>query len=51
MMSAVLYRVSPYDARSYLAVVVTFILVAALSSWFPARRAAALPPSALLRDE
>jgi ABC-type lipoprotein release transport system permease subunit len=39
------------DPATYSAMVLLFLLIAGLSSWLPARRAAALDPAKTLRDE
>lgn len=46
---AMLYGVQPTDPASFVGVAVVLILVAAVASWLPARRAAAIPPAEVLR--
>jgi predicted permease len=48
---SLLFRVSPYDPSSLTAGVVILALSAALSSWWPARRAATINPAVSLREE
>jgi ABC-type antimicrobial peptide transport system permease subunit len=50
-MSSVLYRVSPYHAATYIAVLAIFTLAAIFAAWIPARRAASVAPAVVLRDE
>ena len=50
-MKAVLYDVSPIDPLTYGAVSAGLILVAALASYLPARRAARVDPAQTLRAE
>jgi predicted permease len=51
LMKAMLVGVRASDPATYAAMVVLFLLIAALSSWIPARRAAALDPVKALREE
>ena len=48
---SVLYAVTATDPVAYATVAATLLAVAALASWVPARRAAALQPAAALRVE
>jgi ABC-type antimicrobial peptide transport system permease subunit len=48
---AFLYDVSPSDPATLSAVAATLVLVTALATWIPARRAARLDPVATLRHE
>jgi predicted permease len=50
-MTSLLFQVTPTDAATYLAVSAFLLAVAALASWLPARRAAALDPLTALRRE
>ncbi|HLJ48317.1 MAG TPA: ABC transporter permease [Bryobacteraceae bacterium] len=49
--SSMLVGVKPTDPATFAAIAVLFLLIAALSSWVPAHRAAALDPITALRDE
>ncbi len=51
LMSAMLVGVKPTDPATFGIVAVLFLLVAAIASWLPARRAAALDPVHALREE
>jgi putative ABC transport system permease protein len=51
LMKAMLIGVRASDPATYGAMVLLFLLIAALSSWIPARRAAALDPVKALREE
>lgn len=51
LMKAMLVGVGTTDPATYVAMVVLFLGIAALSSWIPARRAAALDPVKALREE
>ena len=51
LMKAMLVGVRASDPTTYVVMVVLFLLIAALSSWIPARRAAALDPVKALREE
>jgi len=46
-----LIGVKPTDPLTFVAMVLLFLSIAAVSSWVPARRAAALDPTSALRDE
>jgi predicted permease len=50
MMSALLVGVRPTDPLTFGAMALVFFAIAALSSWLPARRAAALDPTIALRE-
>jgi len=51
IMKSMLVEVKPTDPATFAAIGVLFFLIAAFASWLPARRAAALDPSAALREE
>jgi putative ABC transport system permease protein len=51
LMKAMLIGVRASDPATYGGMVLLFLLIAALSSWMPARRAAALDPVKALREE
>ena len=51
LMKAMLIGVRATDPATYAVMVLLFLLIAALSSWIPARRAAALDPVKALREE
>lgn len=51
LMKAMLVGVRASDPATYAVMVLLFLLIAALSSWIPARRAAALDPVKALREE
>lgn len=46
-----LSRVKATDPVSFVLIAALFVSVAALASWIPGRRAAALDPNVALRDE
>jgi putative ABC transport system permease protein len=46
-----LVGVRPTDPLTFAAMVLLFLLIAAVSSWLPARRAALVDPTKALRDE
>lgn len=50
-LATLLYGVSRYDPFTYIAVVALLFMVAAGSTWLPARRAATVDPSITLRSE
>jgi putative ABC transport system permease protein len=50
-MSTMLVGVRPTDPLTFVAIAVLFMTIAGLSSWLPARRAAALDPNVALREE
>jgi predicted permease len=49
--SAMLHGVAPHDPYTYAAAAAALSLAAALASWWPARRAAAVDPNVALRQE
>lgn len=49
LMTTMLVDVKPADPITYIAVAIGFLLIAALSAWIPARRAAGLDPMNALR--
>ena len=51
LMSAMLVGVHPTDPATFAVVGILFLLVAAMASWLPARRAASLDPAKALREE
>jgi ABC-type antimicrobial peptide transport system permease subunit len=51
LLSAQLYGVAPLDAATFASVPVVLMLVAALASWLPARRAARISPLIALRND
>jgi ABC-type antimicrobial peptide transport system permease subunit len=51
LMSSLLFRVSPLDSATYVAVSVVLVAAAVLASYLPARRAAALDAVEALRAE
>jgi predicted permease len=51
LLRAMLVGVQPTDPATFCVVAILFLLVAALASWVPARRAAALDPARALREE
>ena len=51
LMKAMLIGVRATDPTTYAVMVLLFLLIAAISSWIPARRAAALDPVKALREE
>jgi putative ABC transport system permease protein len=50
-MTKLLVGVTPTDPLTFVTITVVFFAIAALASWIPAYRAAALDPSAALREE
>jgi hypothetical protein len=50
-MTSMLVGIKATDPVTFAAMAVLFFLIAALATWVPARRAAALDPSAALREE
>jgi len=51
VMRSLLYDVEPTDAASVAAVALVIVVVAALASWWPARRAMQVDPLSLLRED
>jgi putative ABC transport system permease protein len=51
LLSAMLFGVSPEDLTTYEIVSVALMAVAAMASWVPARRAAAIDPASAMRPE
>ena len=50
-MTSMLVGIKPTDPLTFAAMAALFLLIAGLATWMPARRAAALDPSAALREE
>src|SRR5580700_8193654 len=50
-MTSMLVGIKPTDPLTFFAMVIFFLLIAALATWVPARRAAALDPLNALREE
>jgi ABC-type antimicrobial peptide transport system permease subunit len=51
VVASLLFDVSPYDAITLVSGSVIFLAVAALATWVPSSRAAAIPPAVALRAE
>ncbi|HTS24547.1 MAG TPA: ABC transporter permease [Bryobacteraceae bacterium] len=51
VMASMLVGVKPADPLTFAGMALLFLLISALASWLPARRAAGLDPSAALREE
>ena len=51
LLVSILFQVAPTDVVTYVSVTVFLVAVAALASWLPARRAAALDPLIALRSQ
>jgi putative ABC transport system permease protein len=51
VMQTMLIGIQPTDPLTYAGMIALFFLIAAVSSWLPARRAAALDPTVALRGE
>ncbi|HLY17842.1 MAG TPA: FtsX-like permease family protein, partial [Bryobacteraceae bacterium] len=49
--ASMLVGVKPTDTVTFVSMAVLFFAIAAIASWLPARRAAALDPTAALREE
>ena len=50
-MTSMLVGIKPTDPITFAAMAALFLLIAVAATWLPARRAAALDPSAALREE
>jgi ABC-type lipoprotein release transport system permease subunit len=50
-MASMLVGVRPTDPVTFVAMALLFLAIAAIASWLPARRAAALDPTVALRGE
>jgi len=50
-MTSMLIGTQPTDPLTFAAMAVLFLLISALATWLPARRAAALDPCAALREQ
>ena len=51
LLSSMLYEVSASDPTVFIGVTVMLVLISALASYMPARRASSVDPSAVLRSE
>ena len=51
LMRSLLFGVTPLDPITYVVTSVVLLIAAALASYFPARRAAAMDPAETLRAE
>jgi ABC-type antimicrobial peptide transport system permease subunit len=51
LLSAVVYQATPRDPLVLLGAVFTMLLVGLIATWIPARRALAVNPAQLLREE
>ncbi len=51
VLASMLVNIKATDPPTYILMAVLFIIIAALASWMPARRAAALDPTVALREE
>jgi putative ABC transport system permease protein len=51
LMTAMLVSVKPTDPATFAAIAILFLLIGAVASWAPARRASALDPARALREE
>ena len=49
--ATMLVGVQPTDSLTFMSIAGLFVMIAAIASWVPARRAAGLNPSAALREE
>jgi putative ABC transport system permease protein len=50
LMATLLVGVRATDPQTFIVMVIVFFVIAAVSSWLPARRAAALDPTTALRE-
>ena len=50
-MASMLVEVKATDPPTFAAIAVVFVVIAAIASWLPARRASRLDPTTALRDE
>jgi len=51
LLESFLFRVGALDSQTYASVPLVLLIAAALASYFPARRAAAIDPAEALRSE
>jgi ABC-type antimicrobial peptide transport system permease subunit len=51
LLTSMLYEIAPHDAGTYIFAAAALLLGAAVVSWWPARRAAAVDPNIALRQE
>jgi ABC-type antimicrobial peptide transport system permease subunit len=51
VMTSMLVGVAPNDPATFATIVVVFLVIATVACWLPARRAAALQPTAALRED
>jgi putative ABC transport system permease protein len=51
VLTTMLVDVKPTDPATFASIALLFLIIAAIASWLPARRAAALDPSEALREE
>ena len=51
VMTSMLVGVAPTDPATFVGMAALFLVIAAIASWLPARRAAGLDPTAALREE
>ena len=51
VMTSMLVGITPTDPVTFAAMIALFAAIAALAAWLPARRAAALDPTAALRNQ
>ena len=50
LIASLLFSTSPWDAQTFLAMVLTLVTVALVSGYFPARRASRVSPMSALRN-